>query len=44
LLSDESGLSTFEEAFVDKDKNQWMEAMKDELEALMANHTWNLVL
>ena len=43
LLSDESEPSTFEEACVDKDKNQWMDAMNDEMKALMENHTWDLV-
>jgi len=28
---------------VDKDKNQWMDAMNDEMKSLMENHTWDLV-
>ena len=33
----------FEEVCVDKDKKQWMEAMRDGMGALMANQTLDLV-
>jgi hypothetical protein len=33
----------FEEACVDKDNNKCMEAMREEIESLKGNHTWDLV-
>jgi hypothetical protein len=32
----------FEEACVDKDSNKWMKSMRDEMESLKENHTWDL--
>ena len=43
LLTDAGELERFEEAMGDVNKNQWVDAMEDELKSLQDNHTFELV-
>lgn len=43
LLTDAGGLERFEEAMEDVNKNQWVDAMEDELKSLHDNYTFELV-
>ena len=43
LLTDEGEPECYEEAMEDEHKNQWIEAMQDEMKSLHENHTYELV-
>ena len=43
LLTDRGEPECYEEAMEDEHKNQWIEAMQDEMKSLHENHTYELV-
>ena len=43
LLTDGGEPECYEEAMKDEHKNQWIEAMQDEMKSLHENHTYELV-
>ena len=40
ILQVEDDLKTFKEAMTSRDSAFWKEAMNDELDSIMTNHTW----